>query len=181
MQAKRFLLLLLTGFSLLTPAFASPSVFPENALFAKAGYNGTLILSAGGELVLDIPYFDTSVGVEAYLDTASDTNYGVRVDGSALVFPALGTTPPLAFGVGADVDVNNKSTAAHVGVILGTDLLFVFDVPVTLSAYLAPGYDTQAGFSPAWAFQIRYYFDTVAIELASTDVLPVSLGVRFLF
>ena len=177
---RRYLVILL---SLLTcggtAALASPSAFPETAAHFSVGYNGDLIGSVGGEYFFSTRYSDGSLDLTVYADT--DDLYGARLSGTALVFPALGTEPPLALGVGADVGVDSRETQFHVGVILGNDLLFVFDVPMTVSGYLAPGYSFSRGFSLAWAFQVRYYFRDVALEVASTDLLPVSVGVRYLF
>jgi hypothetical protein len=158
---------------------AAPSAFPETAAFFGVGYNSSVVVSAGLELVLPVPYLDVSAGVEGRLDTAGD--YGIRLYGTALIFSALGTTPPLALGIGADVGVGSDGFAIHAGPVLGNDLLFTSDLPITLSLYLAPGYSTATGFSFAWAGQVRYYFDTFALELASTDSAYLSIAVRYFF
>ena len=160
-------------------AFASPSAFPETAAHFNVGFNGDLVGSVGGEYFFSTPYTDASLDLTVYADT--DDLYGARLSGTALVFPALGTKPPLALGVGADVGVDSRETQFHVGVVVGNDLLFVFDVPATISGYVAPGYSFSRGFSLAWALQVRYYFSDVALEVSSTDLLPVSVGVRYLF
>ncbi|UCH27582.1 MAG: hypothetical protein JSV66_08095 [Trueperaceae bacterium] len=172
---------LLTLSCLFGLALASPSAFPETALFFKGGltFDGNGIGSAGGELVLDVPFIDASAGVEAYVGTADQ--FGVRLETSALVFPAFGTTPPLALGFGADVGLSNTNTSVHAGVVVGTDLLFVFDLPATVSVYLAPGYASGTGFDLAWAFQFRYFFEDLALEISSSDFLPIALGLRFPF
>ena len=159
-------------------AFASPSTFPENAAYFSVGYDGTLAAALGGEIVLSTPYLDTSLDLAVYADLNGLS--ATRLSGTALVFPALGTTPPLALGFGADVGADRRGGSFHLGPVLGSDLLFVADVPMTVSAYLGVGYAPQS-FSLAWAVQVRYYFDDFALELASSDLLPVSLGVRYLF
>lgn len=164
---------------LLGSSWAAPSVFPENAAYFSAGYNGSLGVVAGGEYVVETPFVDTSVDAALYADL--NAAFGARLSGTALVFPAIGTEPPLALGLGADIDVNNGGAGFHIGPVLGSDLLFVFDLPMTVSTYIAPGYASDAGFDLAWALQVRYYFDTFALELASTDVLPLSVGLRYLF
>jgi hypothetical protein len=180
MRAALKHVLIIAGF-LFGLAFASPSAFPETALFVKGGltFDGDGIGSAGGELVLEVPFIDASAGVEAYVGTADQ--FGVRLEASALIFPAFGTTPPLALGFGADAGLSNTDTSFHAGVVVGTDLLFVFDLPATISTYLAPGYASGAGFSLAWALQFRYFFQDVAIEISSSDLLPIALGLRFFF
>lgn len=158
---------------------AAPSAFPETAAFFGVGYRSSVGISAGLEVVLPVPYLDVSVGAEGRLATAGD--YGIRLYGTALVFPALATTPPLALAVGADVDVGSDGFALHAGPVLGNDLLFTSKLPMTLSLYLAPGYSTATGFSLAWAGQVRYYFDTFALELASSDTAYISISVRYFF
>lgn len=177
MNARSFLFSLLV--SLASFSLAVPGTFPENAAYFSVGYNGNIGASLGGEYVFTTPFVDTSANLNIIADLGG--TFGARLSGTALVFPAIATEPPLALGVGADVGVSNKATSLHLGPVVGSDLLFVFDLPMTVSAYLAPGYATNTGFSLAWALQIRYYFDTFAVELASTDLLPVSLGVRYLF
>ncbi|CAN5749683.1 hypothetical protein BH24DEI2_BH24DEI2_06520 [soil metagenome] len=159
-------------------AFAAPSTFPETALYFGVGYTSTLAVQAGGEVVLPTPYLDTSLDLTVYADLAG--KFGTRLSGSALVFAALGTTPPLALGFGADVGVDGRGVNFHLGPVLGSDLLFVAQLPMTVSAYLGLGYAPRS-FSVAWAAQVRYYFDDVAVELATSDLLPLSLGVRYLF
>ena len=175
--ARRYLVCLLLFWGSFT--LASPSAFPETAAYFSVGYNGTLVGSVGGEYAVSTRYADASLDLIAYADI--DDLYGARLSGTALIFPALGTEPPLALGLGADVGVDSRETQFHVGVVVGNDLLFVFDVPMTISGYLAPGYSFSKGFSLAWALQVRYYFRDVALEVASTDLLPVSVGVRYLF
>lgn len=165
--------------SLASLSLAAPSTFPENAAYFNIGYNGDIGMNIGGEFIFVTPYVDTSADLTLFADLGG--TYGVRLSGTALVFPAVATTPPLALGVGTDVGVSTDANSFHIGPIVGSDLLFVVDLPMTVSAYLAPGYATDTGFSLAWALQIRYYFDHFALELASTDILPISLGIRYLF
>jgi hypothetical protein len=160
-------------------AFAVPSAFPETAAFFGVGYTSSAVIFAGLEVVLPVPYLDVSAGVEGRLDTAGD--YGISLYGTALVFSALGTTPPLALGIGADTELSSDGFAIHAGPVLGSDLLFISDLPMTLSLYLAPGYSTATGFSFAWAGQVRYYFDDFALELASSDRAYLSIAVRYFF
>ncbi len=161
-------------------AWANPSTFPETAVFAQTGYSGSLAFVAGGELLIPTPYLDTSAQFQVMLDAQG--RYGARLSGTALVFPAIGITPPLALGLGADLGYDaERGFNLHAGVIAGSDLLFVARLPLTLSAYLAPGYAAESGFSLAWALQARYYLDDFALELASSDLLLVGVGVRYLF
>jgi hypothetical protein len=168
---------------LATPAFAVPSIFPEDAIFASLGYDGSLVGTIGFEVVLPVNYLDVSVGLEAYAPLGSVSDIGVRLSGTGLVFPAFGTTPPLALGLGADAGYGPGGFSLHAGPLVGTDLLFSLRLPMTTSLYLGPGYASESGFSLAWAAQIRYYFDgdAVALELNSTDLAPLGLSVRVLF
>ena len=172
---RGFLVGLLLGSSF---GMAAPSTFPENAVYFSVGYTSTLAVQVGGEVALPVPYLDTSLDVALYADL--EGGFETRLSGTALVFPAFGTTPPLALGFGADVGVDSRGANFHLGPVLGSDLLFVANLPMTVSAYLGLGYAPRS-FSLAWALQVRYYFDTLAVELASSDLLPLSLGVRYLF
>ncbi len=169
--------------TLTTSAFAVPSIFPEDAAFVTLGYNGTVAGNFGLEVVLPVRYLDVSLGLEGYAPLTNIADAGVRLSGTALVFPAFGTTPPLALGLGADTGYGLDGFSVHAGPLVGTDLLFSLRAPMTFSLYLGPGYATKAGFSLAWAAQLRYYFegDTVALELSSTDLIPLGLGIRILF
>ena len=176
--------LILSGWlALLTLAFAVPSVFPEDTAFATLGYQGAALADVGLELVLPVRYLDVSMSLEAYAPLESNADIGVRLSGTALAFPAFGTTPPLALGLGADTGYGPDGFSFHAGPLVGTDLLLSLRVPMTVSLYLGPGYASSGGFSLAWAGQLRYYFegDTVALELSSTDLVPLGLGVRVLF
>ncbi len=176
---KPFLPLLLAA--VLSVAAASPSVFPENAVFAGVGYGGGVTGTAGLELRLPLPILDASLGLEATAPIGDLENWQVRVSGSALAIPALGTNPPLALGLGLDAGLSAEGPSAHFGPIVGSDLLFSLDLPMTVSAYVAPGYARGQGLSLAWAGQVRYYWDDVALELASSDLTPLRLSARFLF
>lgn len=178
------LTLLALGALLLTPVWANPSVFPEDAVFASLGYGGgTVAGTVGLETVLPVRYLDVSLGVAAYAPVADPSEGGFRVSGMALLFPAFGTTPPLALGLGADAGYGPDGLGLHAGALLGTDLLFSLRLPMTASLYLAPGYASERGFSLAWSAGLRYYFDAqnLAVELSSTDHLPLAVGVRLLF
>lgn len=181
------LLALLGG--LFVAANASPSIFPEDAAFLNVGYNNGVAVDGGLELVLPVEFVDVSVGAELYapLRDFSD-DWTVRLSGSGLVFPAFNVAaslPPLGLGLGTDVNYGADGFSAHIGPMFGTDLLFSFDLPITVSAYIGLGFSEDPGLSLAWAGQIRYYFDDItdnlAVELSSTDLLPISLGVRYLF
>lgn len=166
-------------------AAASPSVFLEDAASLALGYSGAPSARLGAEIVLDVPVVDVSVGLEALIAES----WRARLSLSALLLPALGTTPPLAVGAGADLGFGAEGLSAHLGPTLGTDLLFSLDLPMTASLYLAPGY-AAGGFSLAWSAQLRYYFDDLldvglggglALELESSDLQLLSLGLRLLF
>lgn len=188
-RAVRFTLFLscLTFSLTLIPALAIPSIFPEDAAFVALGYDGTVagnvIGDVGIELVVPVRYLDVSVGLEAYTPLTDPAALGVRASGTALVFPAFGTTPPLALGLGADAGVGPDGFSVHAGPLVGTDLLFSLRLPMTVSLYLAPGYEAGTGFSLAWGAQVRYYLanDTAALELVSSDLVLLGLGVRVLF
>ena len=164
-------------------AAAAPSIFPEDAAFATFGYGGGVGGTVGFELVLPVRYLDVSAGLEAYAPVTNLSEAGFRASGTALVFPAFGTTPPLAVGFGGDAGYGPDGVSLHAGPLVGTDLLFSLRMPMTVSFYLAPGYASREGFSLAWAAQLRYYFDAenVAVELSSTDLFLFGLGVRILF
>lgn len=169
--------------ALFTPALAAPSIFPEDAAFVNLGYRGTLVGNAGLELVLPVNYLDVSLAAELYTPLTDVSTVGVRFSGTALVFPAFGTTPPLALGLGAGTGYEPSGLSVHVGPLVGMDLLFSLRLPMTASLYLGVGYAAASGFSLAWAGQLRYYFEgnTFALELSSTDLVPLGLGVRVLF
>lgn len=179
LKLERTLLALLA--LVLTPVWAQPSVFPEDAVFAALGYGAGV--GVGFETVLPVRYLDVSLGVAAYAPVADPAESGFRVSGTALLFPAFGTTPPLALGLGADAGYGPDGLGLHAGALLGTDLLFSLRLPMTASLYLAPGYASAVGFSLAWSAGLRYYFDAenLAVELSSTDRLPLAVGVRLLF
>lgn len=166
-------------------AAASPSVFLEDALFLSLGTSAGPSARLGAEVVVPVPVVDASLGLEALI--APDL-WMTRLAASTLIFPALGTTPPLAVGVGVDIGYGSEGLSAHVGPMVGTDLLFSLDLPMTASLYLAPGY-AAGGFSLAWSAQLRYYVDDpvggpvggLALELESSDLQLLSLGVRVLF
>lgn len=158
---------------------ASPSAFPETAAFFRVGYVSSVTISVGGELLIPVSFVDASAGLEAYLIT--NETYGVRLDGTVLVFPALGATPPVALGLGTDLNLNETGFALHAGPVAGTDLLFVANLPIIISLYLAPGYATNQGFSLAWSAQVRYYFNDIALELSSTDLSFLSVAIRYVF
>ena len=178
-KLERTLLALLA--LLFTPVWAQPSVFPEDAVFASLGYGAGV--GVGFETVLPVRYLDVSISTQVYTPVTDLTGAGFRVSGTALLFPAFGTTPPLALGLGADAGYGPDGLGLHAGALLGTDLLFSLRLPMTASLYLAPGYASERGFSLAWAAGLRYYFDAenVAAELLSTDRLPLAVGVRLLF
>lgn len=160
---------------------ANPSVFPEDAAFATLGYSGG-VGTVGLELVVPVRYLDVSAGLEAYAPF-SFAEAGFRASGTALIFPAFGTTPPLAVGLGGDTGYGPDGWSLHAGPLVGTDLLFSLRLPMTASFYLAPGYASRTGFSLSWAAQLRYYFgaENIAVELSSTDLLFLGIGVRVLF
>ncbi len=173
-----------------TPARANPSIFPEDAAFATFGYSessGGIGAALGFETRLPVRFLDVSAAVAVYapLTRAPEAGSGIgfRVSGTALVFPAFGSSPPLALGVGADAGYGPDGVSLHAGPLVGTDLLFSLRLPMTASLYLAPGYASAEGFSLAWAAGLRYYFDAqnVALDLSSTDLTPLGLGVRVLF
>jgi hypothetical protein len=161
------------------PAFASPSAFPETAISFQVGYQGLPALAASGELMLPVRFVDVAVGLDATIDTSGV--FAARLFATGLLFPSVGTVPPLALGVGTDVSYAGGAVGGHLGIVVGSDLLFVSDLPATLSLYLAPGLTLGQGFSLAWSFEARYYFDRVALVLSSSDQLLVGVGVRVPF
>ncbi len=161
-------------------ALASPSAFPETALSIYGGYQGRPSFRVGGELMVPVRFLDVSVGADAVIGTAGA--FAVRLSATGLVFPTVGTVPPLALGLGSDVGYQNGGVAAHLGVVIGSDLLFVSDdLPATLSLYLAPGIAFGQGFSLAWEAEARYYFGRVALVLSSSDLMLIALGLRVPF
>jgi hypothetical protein len=165
-------LLLLSSLSL-----ASPSAFFENAAFASLGPVGPSF-KVGAEHLVPVPALDVAAGAEVVVSW--DWWQG-RLYASTLAFPALGTTPPLAVGAGADLGYGSGGFSGHLGPIVGTDLLFTLDLPMTASLYLAPGFAQATGLSLAWSAHLRYYFDDVAVELESSDLQLINLGLRVLF
>ncbi len=183
--AARLLAIVMVVLLVPSAAWASPSAFPETAVSFRVGYQSGFVGEVSGELLVPVPFIDLSTALEAQL--GSGGTFGVRLVASGLIFPALGTTPPLALGLGADLGVRRGSSlvattvTGHLGVVAGTDLLFVFDLPAVVSAYLAPGFSTTSGFSLAWALQFRYYFDRIALEASISDWHLFAVGLRILF
>ncbi len=170
--------------------YSSPSIFPENALAFNVGYAGNVGTILKGELVLPSRYWDNSLHLEVYTKSFSDLedNWGMRLSGNALLLPAYGTNPPLGIGLGADVGYDNENISFHAGPVIGTDFLFSLDLPATASAYLGLGYHGDNGFSLSWSGELRYYLEEVelsggmlALELATSDIFPISLGLRWSF
>ena len=153
-----------------------PTAFPENAVELRLGWAGAPTVVAGAEMLVPVRYADAS----AALDVAVATNgrLAARLSGTALLFPTLGTTPPLALGVGADVGWRDDAIRAHLGPVLGLDLLYVSRLPAVIEAYVAPGYAFGRGASLAWSAEARWYLDDVALVLGSSDLVPLGLGVR---
>ena len=152
------------------------------------GENAGAILK--GEVVIPSRYWDNSVHLEVYTKSFDDIedDWGIRLSGNALLLPAIGTNPPLGVGLGGDIGYHDESINLHVGPVVGTDLLFSLDLPATVSAYLGAGYRGGEGFSLAWSGELRYYLEEVelgegilVLELATSDILPVSLGLRWSF
>lgn len=179
LKARLRLLGLLFGLFLGGQVSASPSVFLENAAFLSFGAGPSA--RVGAEVVVPVPIVDASLGIEALVAPGGSQ---ARFSVSALILPALGTTPPLAVGAGADLGYGPAGLSAHLGPMIGTDLLFTLDLPMTASLYIAPGY-AAGGFSVAWSAQLRYYLDDilpqVAVGLESSDLQLFSLGLRVLF
>lgn len=175
-----FILLLLLSF-----AAAQPNSFPEDALELQLSYGQGVAFSVLGELRMPFNTIDGSLSLQAFGRTfiGDDMAWGGRLSASGLVFPAVGTVPPLALGLGADIGYDTvRGFSTHVGPTVGTDLLFVFDMPMTLSVYLAPGYSTEAGLSLAWNTEVRYYFtDNWAMEFSSSDIAPLAFSMRYAF
>ncbi len=155
-----------------------PSAFPERAFDARFGIGSSVAGALGVETDLEVPYVDAAAGLAVVL--GADGGVGGRLHGTGLIFPTLGS-PPVALGLGTDLTVRGGGTHLHLGVVAGFDLLFVSDVPAVVTAYLAPGVRFGAGASLAWSLEGRYYFDDIAIVVGSSDMLPVSVGVRVPF
>ncbi len=186
-QFKIYLLFLWTlGFW----SHASPSIFPEKALAFSVGYTGNVGATLKGEFVLPSRYWDNSLHLEVYTKSFNnlEDDWGMRLSGNALLFPAIGTNPPLGLGLGADIGYDSENISLHAGPIVGTDLLFSLDLPATISAYLGVGYRGGEGISLSWSGELRYYLEEIEVdggflvlELATSDVFPVSLGLRWSF
>jgi hypothetical protein len=157
----------------------APTAFPENAVEFRAGWSGAAAIAAGADVLVPVRFVDGAIGAEVALGL--DGRFAARLSATALLFPTLGTTPPLALAVGTDVTWRDDAVRTHVGPVLGLDLLYVSDLPAVIDLYLAPGYAFGRGFSFAWSAEARYYVDAVAWVVASSDVAPVSLGVRVPF
>lgn len=160
-------------------ALASPSAFPETALSASGGWNDGVAFGVGVEVVLPVPFVDVSAGAEVAVGRADGVE--ARLSATGLVFPTVGTVPPVAFGAAADLTWRDDAARVHVGVVTGLDLLYVSDLPAVISAYLAPGYAVGEGVSLAWSVEARYYLDEAAVVLGGSDLVPLSLGVRVPF
>lgn len=157
----------------------APSAFPENAVELRGGWSGIATIAAGAEVLLPVRYLDVAAGVEAAFGL--DGRFAARLSVTGLVFPTLGTTPPLALGVGGDLSWRDDAVRAHLGPVVGLDLLYVSELPAVIDVYLAPGYGFGRGLSLAWSAEARYYLDTVALILSGSDLVPLSLGVRVPF
>ncbi len=158
----------------------SPTAFPETAAHARFGYAGTLVATLGVDVITPVPYVDGLLGGEIVLDT--DGVRAGRVAATALIFPTVGTTPPLSVGLGADATLDRGGFAAHLGLVAGLDLLYVSrDLPAVLDVYAAPGIRGDGAFSFAWGFEARWYAGDLAWIVASSDLAPLALGVRFVF
>lgn len=166
-------------------AWAQPNSFPEDALELQLSYGHGLAFSTLGELRMPFNTIDGSLSLQLFGRTfiSDKMAWGGRLGASALIFPAVGTVPPLALGLGADIGYDTvRGFSTHMGPTVGTDLLFVFDTPMTLSVYVAPGYSTETGLSLAWNTEVRYYLNNNwAMEFASSDIAPLSLSMRYAF
>lgn len=157
----------------------APTAFPENAVELRAGWSGSAAIVAGADVLVPSRFVDAAAGAEVAFEL--DGRFAARLSATALLFPTLGTTPPLAVGVGTDVTWRGDAVRTHVGPIVGLDLLYVSDLPAVIDLYLAPGYAFGHGFSFAWSAEARYYLDAVALVVVSSDMVPLSLGVRVPF
>lgn len=166
---------------------AQPNSFPENALEVQMSYGNGLAFALAGEMRMPFNTIDGSLSLQLFgrtlIGVREEAAFGGRLGASGLVFPAVGTVPPLALGLGADIGYDTvRGFSTHLGPTVGTDLLFVFDMPLTLSVYLAPGYSSEAGLSLAWNTEVRYYLsDNWAFEFASSDIAPLSVSMRYAF
>jgi hypothetical protein len=157
----------------------APSAFPESAVEARVAWTGAVAARVGAEIALPARYVDASAGVDVALGV--DGRLAARLSGTALLFPTLGTTPPVAFGIGADLTWRDDAVRAHAGAVAGLDLLYVSELPAVIDVYLAPGYAFGEGLSLAWSVEGRYYLERVALVLAGSDLAPLSFGVRVPF
>ncbi|MEZ4632382.1 MAG: hypothetical protein R2880_16995 [Deinococcales bacterium] len=183
------LLTLLSCFFILSLSHSSSSVFPETALAVYGGYYPKLGLGLEAELRLPIDIIDSSLSLGAFLRSG---DWGLELSNTNLIIPAWGTTPPLAIGFGTDLSLlslnpetendPNFALKAHVGPMLGSDLLFSLDLPMTLSAYLGLGFDSTKGFDIAWHASLRYYLEELplVLEIASSQNFALRLGLRYL-
>ena len=176
----RTVLSLVLGMRAMGAGANGPTAVPENAVEVRLGWAGLPTVVAGAEMLVPVRYVDASAAVDVAV--ATDGRLAARLSGTALLFPTLGTTPPLALGVGADVGWRDDAVRAHLGPVLGLDLLYVSPrLPAVIEAYVAPGYAFGEGASLAWSAEARWYRDDVAFVLGSSDLAPLGLGVRVPF
>jgi len=173
--------MLLVSMGIWTVAWAgSPTAFPQSALSASLGGERASTLSLGAAFAASLRYLDVQVG--ANLQVRPSGVLGGRLSSTALVFPTVGTSPPLALGVAGDVTWRDARVGTHLGVVAGLDMLYLSrDVPAVIDVYLAPGWTFSEGVSVAWHVEGRWYEEGWAWRVGASDLVPWFLGIQVPF
>lgn len=177
---------LFVAFTMIVAALASsatamsPSAFPESSLRVALGGGNGAAVSLGASYVVPARFLDVQVGADMELRSMGVSS--ARFDATALVFPTVGTTPPISVGVAGDLTWRPSRTSAHLGVVAGLDLLYVSrNLPAVVDVYVAPGWAFGEGFSLAWQVEGRWYEDRFAWLMGSSDRLPLFIGIEVAF
>ncbi len=173
--------MLLVSMGIWTVALAgSPTAFPESTLSASLGGEHASTLSLGAAYAASLRYLDVLVGADAHVRPSGLA--GGRVSATALLFPTVGTSPPLALGVAGDVTWRDARVGTHLGVVAGLDMLYLSrDVPAVIDVYLAPGWTLSEGVSLAWHVEGRWYEEGWAWRFGMSDLVPWFLGIQVPF
>jgi hypothetical protein len=134
----------------------------------------------GGAFATSLRYVDVQVGAEVQVRPSGV--FGGRASTTALVFPTVGTAPPIALGVAGDVTWRDERVSAHAGLVAGLDMLYLSrDVPAVIDVYLAPGWTFSEGVSVAWHVEGRWYEERWAWRFGTSDLVPWFVGVQVPF